>query len=274
MSETGGHRHVCTHGPLGEHRAEEDVICLDHVSYAYDGHPALEDVTLHIEQGCNLGIVGPNGGGKTTLLRIVLGLLPGYAGRVSVMGMDPREVCRRGDLVGYVPQRVTFEPRFPVSVRQAVRMGLTGKAGLFRRPPKADRDHVEMIMERLGVADLADRPVGELSGGQQQRAMIARALAPNPRVLLLDEPTVGVDVAGQRRFADLIHDLHGNLGLTIVVVSHDLRAVAGSCGKVAVLNRRIHFHDSPEGLTPALLNEIFHHDVAPAVEWSGSDDAT
>jgi len=259
----GADSRVCHHGALGEHRPDTDAICIDHLSFSYDGVEALRDVTLHVERGCNLGIIGPNGGGKTTLLKIVLGLLEGYRGSVRVMGLDPSQVCRRGDVVGYVAQKPDFEPRFPVTVRQVVRMGLTGKTGLLRRHARADLDEVEALMERLDVAALADRPIGELSGGQQQRVFIARALAARPGILLLDEPTVGVDVAGQQRFAELIHSLHESLGLTIIVVSHDLRAVAGSCGKVAVLNRTIHFHDSPEGITPELMQEIFQHDVAP-----------
>lgn len=257
-------RHTCHHGPLDEHRGA-DMICIDRVSFAYDTTPALEEVTLHVEPGCNLGIIGPNGGGKTTLLKIILGLIEGYRGTVRIAGLTPREVCRRGDVVGYVPQRQTFESSFPVSVRQVVRMGLTGKTGLFRRHTADDRAYVERLLERLAITDLADRQIARLSGGQQQRALIGRALAARPRVLLLDEPTVGVDVAGQRRFAELIHDLHDELGLTIIVVSHDLRAVAGSCGKVAVLSRRIHYHDSPGGLTHELLHEIFQHDVAPVL---------
>ncbi len=259
------HRHVCHHGPLGEHNVETDIICLDHVSYRYDDIVALRDVTLHIETGCNLGIVGPNGGGKTTLLKIVLGLLPDYEGAVDVAGLSPAEVCRRGDVVGYVPQRHDFEPRFPVSVRQVVRMGLCGRTGLLRRPSRADREYAEQLMDEVGIAEIADRPIGELSGGQQQRAFIARALAPKPRILLLDEPTVGIDPAGQRRFAELIHRLHESLGVTIVVVSHDLRTVAAGCGKVAVLNQTIHFHDAPEGLTQELLKEVFEHDIAPVL---------
>lgn len=263
MAEHSHDHHVCRHGPLGEHRDRTDVVCLDSVSYAYGDQVALENVTLHVEAGCNLGIIGPNGGGKTTMLKVILGLLEGYSGHVRVAGLTPGEVCRRGDLVGYVPQAGTFESRFPLNVRQVVRMGLVGKTGLLRRHAKEDLEHVEHLLNRLAISDLADRPIGALSGGQRQRAMIARALAPRPALLLLDEPTVGVDIAGQKRFADLIHELHDALGLTIVVVSHDLRAVAGSCGKVAVLNRRIHFHDSPDGLTSELLQEIFHHDVAP-----------
>ncbi len=264
MSERRPHP-VCRHGPLGEHDAAHDVICLDNVTFAYDRQPVLDNVTLHVEAGCNLGIVGPNGGGKTTLLKIVLGLLDGYRGRVSVMGVEPREVCRRGDLVGYVPQRHDVEMRFPVSVRQVVRMGLVGKTGLLRRHAADDRAYVEHLMAQLEVADLADRPIGDLSGGQQQRTFIARALAARPKVLLMDEPTVGVDVSGQQRFAELIHHLHASLGLTVVVVSHDLRTVAAGCGRVAVLNRSIHYHDSTDGLTADLLEEVFRHDIAPAL---------
>ena len=178
--------HVCNHGPLGEHRDQTDVICLDRVGYAYGDHVALEDVTLHVESGCNLGIIGPNGGGKTTLLKVILGLLEGYSGSVQVDGLSPNDVCKRGDRVGYVPQSGTGELRFPVNVRQVVRMGLVGKTGLFKRHRKEDLDHVDALLDRLAIADLADRPIGDLSGGQRQRVLIARALAPQPKVLLLD----------------------------------------------------------------------------------------
>lgn len=256
-------QHVCHHGPLGEHRANSDAICLDHVGYRYGNVEALRDVTLHIERGCNLGIIGPNGGGKTTLLKIILGLLTDFTGSVHITGLPPAEVCRRGDIVGYVAQKPTFEPRFPFTVRQVVHMGLIGKSGLFRRYSADDKNHVEQLLQQMDLQDLADRPIAQMSGGQQQRVLIARALAPRPSILLLDEPTVGVDVSGQRRFADLIHKLHESLSLTVLVVSHDLRAVAGTCGKVAVLSRSIHYHDSPDGLTSDLLQEIFQHDVMP-----------
>jgi zinc transport system ATP-binding protein len=260
------HDHVCRHGPLGQHRDATDAVCLDNVSYSYNATPALQDVTLHVEAGCNLGIIGPNGGGKTTLLKIILGLLPDYTGSVRVMGHEPSEVCRRGDVVGYVPQKHEFEPRFPLDVRQVVRMGLVGKTGLLRRYAADDCDYVDHLMAKLDVAKLADRPIGSLSGGQQQRAFIARALAPRTQILLLDEPTLGIDLAGQRHFADLIHDLHESLKLTIIIVSHDLRAVAGASSKLAVLSRTIHYHDSPGGLTSDLLEEVFRHDVAPTLD--------
>lgn len=256
------HGHACSHGPLDEHHPGVDAICVDHVSYRYGNVQALRDVSLHVAQGCVLGVIGPNGGGKTTLLKILLGQLQDYEGKVQVMGRAPEEVSRRGDVVGYVPQHHAFERRFPVSVRQVVRMGLVGKTGLFRRYRREDLDRAESLLGQVGIAHLAERPIGDLSGGQQQRAFIARALAPGPQVLLMDEPTVGIDVAGQQQFADLIHRLHDELGLTVMIVSHDLRSVASSCEKVACLARTVHFHDAPEGLTPALLQEVFQHEIA------------
>ncbi|MFW6059280.1 MAG: metal ABC transporter ATP-binding protein [Phycisphaeraceae bacterium] len=265
--------HGCAHGPLTEHRPTGDAICLDHVSYRYPraegngngGVLALDDVTLHVEQGCNLGIIGPNGAGKSTLVRIMLGLLEGYTGSVRIAGMSPREACRRGDVIGYVPQRPTVEWRFPVTAQQVVRMGLVGKTGWLRWYRKEDRSYADELMERVGVADLRDRPIGALSGGQQQRLFIARALVARPRILILDEPMVGVDEAGQAQFAQLIHELHESLGLTMVVVSHDIQAIAAGCNRVACLKRRIHYHDSPAGLTPAVLAEVFEHEIRPVV---------
>jgi zinc transport system ATP-binding protein len=277
-------RHGCQHGPLSEHRPLSDAICLDHVSYRYPrtdvtsrgqaGQPkaveaetnasgyALRDVTLHVEQGCNLGIIGPNGAGKTTLIKIILGMLSGYEGQVTVAGLSPTDACRRGNVIGYVPQRHAVEWRFPVTARQVVRMGLVGKAGPLRRIARDDKTYADQMLERVGLAGLADQPVGELSNGQQQRLFIARALAPQPQVLILDEPLVGVDEAGQQQFAQLIHQLHESLELTVILVSHDIQAVAAGCNRVACLKQTVHYHDSPEGLTPDVLKEVFEHEIA------------
>jgi zinc transport system ATP-binding protein len=262
---SGGAPLACNHGSLGVHHGRVDAICLDHVSYSYDSVQALSDITLHVETGCILGIIGPNGGGKTTLLKIMLGVLTDYSGSVHIMDHTPSDVVKRGDLVGYVPQRHEFERRFPVSVRQVVMMGLAGKSGLLRRHSKEDLARVERLMQQVGVAEIADRPIGELSGGQQQRVFIARALAPGPKVLLLDEPTVGIDPAGQKIFADLIRTLHDEHGLTVVIVSHDIRTVAAGCEKVACLARTLHYHDAPSGLTSDMLQEVFRHDILPAL---------
>jgi zinc transport system ATP-binding protein len=258
---------TCGHGSLAEHRDTSDAVCIDDVTYRYPQRGggervALRGVTLHVPAGCNLGIIGPNGAGKSTLIRIVLGLIDGYTGHVTVAGMTPRDACRRGGVIGYVPQRHDAEWRFPLSVRQVVRMGLVGKTGLLRRHSREDLDYAEHIMQRTGVADIADKPIGQLSGGQQQRAFIARALAARPGILLLDEPMVGVDQVGQHQFASLIHDLHESLKLTLIIVSHDLRAIAAGCNRVACLNQTIHYHDAPSGLTQDTLREVFQHEVA------------
>jgi zinc transport system ATP-binding protein len=261
----------CPHGSLAEHRANADAICVDHVSFSYrspggePSRPALRDVILHIERGCSLGIIGPNGAGKTTLLKIMLGLLDGYTGTVSVMNTSPAAACRRGGIIGYVPQRHESEWRFPVTVRQVVRMGLVGKTGLFRRHSHDDLDYVEHLMDRVGIAQVADRPIGDLSGGQQQRCFMARALAAKPKILILDEPLVGIDEAGQQQFAELSHDLHRSLDLTLVIVSHDIRAIATGCTRVACLNQTIHYHDSPAGLTEEVLREVFQHEISWAL---------
>jgi zinc transport system ATP-binding protein len=221
---------------------------------------ALTDITLTVPAGTRLGILGPNGGGKSTLVKVILGLLEPSQGTVRVLGMEPAEARRRA-LVGYLPQRIGAETDWPVSVRQAVAMPLAARTSPLKIRDRAAESAADRALALVGMTPLADRPIGALSGGQLQRAMIARAIAPNPRLLVLDEPTVGVDAAGQQRFADLINTLHAELGITIITVSHDLRAIAAGSDRVACLHRGLHFHDAPSGLTPAILAEVFAHDV-------------
>lgn len=241
------------------------------VSYTYpegagDGSrspaPAVERITLDVRAGERLGILGPNGGGKSTLLKLTLGLLKPDAGEVEVCGRSALS-ARRAGLVGYVPQRAEAGFDFPLSVRQVVEQGVSRGASAWRRLPAGARAQVDAAMELVGIAELAERPIGSLSGGQRQRAMIARAVAGEPRVLLLDEPTVGVDVEGQQRFGVLLERL-ASRGLTVVVVTHDLRTVAGGCDRVACLRRTLHAHVHPRGLTPEVLAEVFAHDVEAA----------
>lgn len=271
-SAADGHRYACHHGSLAQHRDQADTICIDHLSFTYpQSHatgdmppkPALRDITLHVEAGCNLGIIGPNGAGKSTLIRILLGQLTGYDGNVQLAGMTPAKACHAGDIVGYVPQRHDVQWRFPLSGRQVVELGLTGKSSMLTGPKRADRDYARSMIERVGAKPYADQPIGQLSGGQQQRLFIARALAPRPRILLLDEPFVGVDEAGQQQFADLIHELHEQLDLTLVIVSHDIAAIAAGCNRVACLKQSLHYHDAPEGLTREVLAEVFEHEITP-----------
>lgn len=239
------------------------AVEFERVTFGYPGgaKPALEGVSLRVEAGERLGVLGPNGGGKSTLLKIALGLIGGYEGRVSVCGMPPRK-ARRAGLIGYVPQRSEAVLGFPVSARQAVAMAAERRAPFWRGGSIEERSAADRALELVGAADFASTPVGRLSGGQLQRVLIARALAARPKVLAIDEPTVGIDAAGQRRFAELLATLHRELGLTILIVSHDVRAVAAGCDRVACLARTLHFHDAPKGLTPQVLAEVFRHDVS------------
>ncbi len=239
------------------------AVQLDSVTYTYPGAeaPAIENIHLAVPAGSRLGILGPNGGGKSTLLKIALGLLEPTSGRVTVFGRAPAQ-ARRDGLIGYVPQKVEAELGFPMSVREIVALGATWRLSPWRGTPPAMKARIEEMLALTGAADFADRPIGTLSGGQMQRAMIARALVANPKILALDEPMVGIDAAGQQQFAALLDRIHRTLGLTILIISHDLRAIAAGSDRVACLARKLHSHISPEGLTPQVLAELFSHDLA------------
>lgn len=241
----------------------EPAVQVEGLTFSYPGSdaPALENVSLSVAQGGRLGILGPNGGGKSTLLKIVLGLLRPQAGRVVVFGREPVAADRAG-MVGYVPQGLEVEKGFPLSVRQVVELAVSWRMPAWRGLPDAELERVESLLGLVGAAGFAEKPIGSLSGGQLQRVMIARALAPRPKLLVLDEPTVGIDAAGQAQFASLLAAVHAQTGVTMLIVSHDIRAIAAGCDRVACLSRKLHFHDAPSGLTPGVLAEVFAHDVA------------
>ncbi len=245
--------------------AATTALDLRAVTYTYPGAstPAVENVSLRAESGSRLGILGPNGGGKTTLLRLILGDLAPQSGSITVFGRSPAEARRRG-LIGYVPQRSDAILEFPLTARQVVQLGAGWRIPPWRPYGAEVRARVDQALELTGAADLASRPIGKLSGGQRQRIFIARAIAGGARLLLLDEPTVGVDVVGQQRFASLIARVRDTIGATIALVSHDLRAVAAGCEQIGCINRTLHSHTAPEGLTPQILAEVFQHEVAPA----------
>ena len=256
----------------------DPAVLFERVSFAYPARGglwqrrrpagaglAIEDISLRVEPGETLAVVGPNGAGKSTLLKIMLGLLGGYAGRVEVCGRTPGAARREG-LVGYVPQRSEAELWFPLSARRVVELAAARGAPAWRRAGAVTRGAVDRALDRVGALDLAERPVGSLSGGQWQRVLVARALSIEPRVLVLDEPTIGIDAAGQHRFGELLAALKRDAGLTILIVKHDLRAIASgaaSCDRIACLRRTLHFHDTPKGITPEVLAEVFQHDLAP-----------
>ena len=251
------HRGGVGHGPIAD-----AAIGVAGMSFRYpDGTLALEGIDLHVAPRSTLAIIGPNGGGKTTLLKILLGLLDGYGGTVQVGGLPPRVARSRGDVISWVPQRSAFNWDFPVSIREVVAMGLVGRTGLLRRPSSQDREHVHHVLRTLDLERIADRPIGDLSGGQQQRVVIARALAPRSRILMLDEPSVGVDESGKQRLLEALEAIKSEFDITLVLVSHDLRMILASSQRIACLNRILHFHDAPEALSEAVLREVYGCDL-------------
>jgi zinc transport system ATP-binding protein len=245
------------------------LIEIRQVSYSYGPSPsvapALEDVTLDVEAGSTLGIIGPNGGGKTTLLQLLLGRLEPQRGRILVDSLSPARAVRKGNLLGYLPQatasRGPERNALPITVRQTVQLGLAGKTGLLNPTPKEDLEFADHLLAKVGLHDRAHVPISSLSGGQLQRAYIARALVARPRILLLDEPTTGIDRASQERLLDLLAELKQQLGLTVILVSHDLRAVTSTCDRIACLDRTLHYHDVPASFPEQLAREKFCCDL-------------
>ena len=219
----------------------EEVVKMEDVWVRYDGAPVLEGVNLSVEQDDFLGIIGPNGGGKTTLLKVILGLVKPDHGRITVLGKPP-ERSRR--FIGYVPQHSLFDHDFPISVWDVVLMGRLGQVGVFRRYSSEDKRSAQGALETVEILHLKDRQIGNLSGGEQQRVFIARALVAEPKLLLLDEPTASVDLAMQTEFYELLERLKQKMA--IVLVTHDISAVSIYVDKIACLNRQLFYHGSKE----------------------------
>jgi zinc transport system ATP-binding protein len=216
------------------------AIELKKVWFGYaGGPPVIRDVSLQVPEGDFLAVIGPNGGGKTTLLKLVLGLVRPTSGEVEVLGSAPGRVP---SAIGYVPQITTFRTDFPVSALDVVLMGTLGK-GAFLLPHTGGERRIALEkLDRMGVADLAKKPVGQLSGGQRQRVFVARALASNPRLLLLDEPAASVDPNTQDSFFSLLREI--NAICTIVMVTHDVGAISGNVKNIACLNNVLVSHGS------------------------------
>ncbi|MBI3328751.1 MAG: ABC transporter ATP-binding protein [Nitrospinae bacterium] len=204
----------------------------------------LRAIDFAVPQGSVFGLIGPNGGGKTTLLKVALKLLEPARGEVRLFGKRWEEHPSPGPSVGYTPQHHMHLPQFPVSVRQVVRMGRYGKAGLAHPLTPADKAVVERCLELVGMEAFANRPIDELSGGQKQRVFIARALAGEPQLLLLDEPTAGVDSAARNQFYELLRELQQRLGLTVMLATHDIGMVLKYCRLVGCLNETLTVHDT------------------------------
>jgi zinc transport system ATP-binding protein len=224
------------------------AVSLHDVSYAYPGGPpVLNGVDLELPAGQFVGIAGPNGGGKTTLVRLALGLVRPATGEALLFGHPTHDFDDRSRL-GYLAQRALVGIEAPVTVRELVFAGRVPRRGLFRPYSSADRRAVRGAIERVGLVERTDDPVHRLSGGQRQRAHIAKALAGEPDLLVLDEPTAGVDADAQESFAALLEDLHTELGTTILYVSHEFGAVEQFVQRLVLVRGEIVFDGPPSAL--------------------------
>jgi zinc transport system ATP-binding protein len=231
------------------------AISIEGATFGYDQTPVVRDVNLAIQPGDFACIVGPNGGGKTTLLKLMLGLLRPRSGRVLLFGSPPGQVRQR---IGYMPQHVHLDPLFPITAMEVVLMGRLGVGRRFGFYGRKDKAIVEAALTEVGLLDARRRPFAGLSGGQRQRVLIARALACEPDVLLLDEPTSNVDIAVEDQLYALLREL--NKRLTIVVVSHDLGFVSTQVKSAICVNRHVHTHAMSE-LTGEVIRNLYGREV-------------
>lgn len=226
-----------------------EILHIEHLSHSYGKARVLDDVCVTVREGESLCVIGPNGGGKSTLLKIILGLIEPSKGSVRVLGKSPREAS---PLVGYVPQSIRFDPLFPISAMDIVLMGRLDKLRLGRYPAKC-RNAAKEALEQVGLEGAGNVPFPELSGGQRQRVLIARALACSPEILMLDEPTANIDLSVEAQFLDTLAKLREKM--TVVLVTHDLDVISRVGESVLCVNRRVHRHSLP--LSPETIAEIF-----------------
>jgi zinc transport system ATP-binding protein len=242
------------------------VIDFKNVSFSYGAQKVLKDVTFTVSDNDFFGIIGPNGGGKTTLIKMILGFLEPGSGKILLFGKgrSAKELRK----IGYVAQRATnFDQNFPATVFEVASMGRFARAGLMKQLSKHDKSIVEKSLDAIGMLDFRNKLIGDLSGGQQQRVFIARALAAEPEILILDEPLAGVDMESQHRFYEMLKDLHARLKLAIILVSHDVSMISKSVTKLACVNINVAVHDISGGIAtaglacayPGEFNAVPHH---------------
>lgn len=260
---------------------EPPVVALEGVSFSRGGVSVLEDITFSLEARHFLGLVGPNGAGKTTLIKCILGLATPDRGRIEVFGAPAgsgRGFKESTASIGYVPQKTTVAPSFPASVLDVVRLG-----GLRR--PAVDRRRALDHLERVGLVDRAHTPVGQLSGGEQRRVLLAQALCASGDLLVLDEPTAGLDLPAEQAFYGLLRELKSELSCAVIAVSHDLVALAGETDRLICINRTMHVHGNPADVIHShalqaayscefdfLRGEIAHHERFGREHRGGSGD--
>lgn len=237
------------------------AVSMRDVWVRYNGAPILEDITLTVKKREIVSIVGPNGSGKSTLLKAIMGFVAPYRGNIEVLGMSPEKLYRSG-AIGYLPQNMQYDPRFPVTAANVVAMSRYARKGIIERLSPADRAMIDESLEKVEMSEHGDTHFGSLSGGQKQRVLIARALAIKPEILILDEPSTGLDAVAQEGFYRLLVNLRERDSLTILIVSHDIGSVSAIVDKIACLKTRIHFHGSPAECIPSeALERVFGKDV-------------
>jgi zinc transport system ATP-binding protein len=242
----------------------EPIISMEQVSFRYGNGLVLENINMNVEKGEFLGLVGPNGSGKSTLIKVILGLLKPDEGEVKLFG-KPHASFKNWSKIGYVSQKAnSFNTGFPATVFEVVSMGLYGKMGLFKWLGREEKKKINEAIDLVGLTQYSRQSIGKLSGGQQQRAFIARALVSDPELLILDEPTVGVDAQSMDQFYHLLETMHKERNISLLLVSHDIGVISSKVDRVACLNKKIHFHGSPKDFQidqEKILHQLYGHDV-------------
>jgi ABC-type Mn2+/Zn2+ transport system ATPase subunit len=245
-------------------QSREPIIRFDHASFEFPGGVvALKDITLSITAGEFVGVIGPNGSGNTTLCRAVLGLMAPSQGHLHIFDCACDELrCHHRAQIGYLPQKGVVDRNFPVTVLETVMMGRYGALGLFRRPSRNDQDIAMDALAHVGMESHKDTALGQLSGGQQQRVFIARALAQQPKVLILDEPTTGLDITTQHNVIELVQHLHEELKLTVLLITHDINLIRTRVDRLVLLKTRLFAAGPPaDVLKPDILRQVYGKDL-------------
>ncbi|MBC7960341.1 MAG: metal ABC transporter ATP-binding protein [Vallitaleaceae bacterium] len=238
------------------------AIEISHLNYAYSNRTVLKDISFTVEKGDFLGIIGANGSGKSTLVKMMVKILEPQSGEIKLLGEDIK-LMKKWNQVGYISQKVnSFNGSFPATVEEVVQASLYAQIGPFKLPGKKHREEVYKALEQVGMQDYGKSLIGQLSGGQQQRVFLARVLAGKPEILILDEPTVGIDMRAEEALYCLLARINKELGLTIVMVTHDIGAITVHANKLVCLGEDGMFEHNPqEGFTDAIVSEFYGYGV-------------
>ncbi|MBP1969494.1 zinc transport system ATP-binding protein [Virgibacillus natechei] len=242
----------------------ESVVSMKNISFTYEQKKVLDHINFEIPRGAFMGLLGPNGGGKTTLIRLILGLLQPDEGSIHLLH-QPIEKFKQRNKIGFVSQKASaFNAGFPSTVFEVVSMGLTAKVGYLKFFKQQHKEKILHSIDQVGMLDYAYENIGNLSGGQQQRIFIARSLVNEPELLILDEPTVGVDFENVQRFYELLHYLNETNNITLLLVTHDTGTITKHATDIVCLNKTLHFHGNPteyNSLTEKDLSQFYGHPI-------------